>query len=361
MKTDLSKINKEEFYIHEKLVGSETVYLVYPKIGATWTNDNLIYRSSMWNQDGELISAGFKKFFNWAEQPDITPAPYAISGCQLLEKIDGSCLIISNYKGNLIVRTRGSDDTITLANHYEIEYFKQRFPKIFDFKNDCLDTYSYIYEWVSPDNRIVIDYKEADLYLTGIVRHIDYYMFSQEFLNADAKYLGVKRPSTFNFNTFDEMFTAVKEFKGIEGICVYYNHGQNIRKLKGIEYLMLHKFRFDLSMENVLDMYLRYDQPDYKTFLKKIEAEFDFECVSFVIGFASQICDAAKEVKKIIEHMKKFADSVRSLSRKDAAFKIIEAYGKTSRSGYVFNFLDNKIIENEGIKKLYFQIIKNSK
>lgn len=361
MKIDLSKINKDDFYINEKNFNGEIVYLVFPKnVGVKWTNDNLIFRSSVWNKEGELISASYKKFFNWQEQPDIDPPPYNIGNCNLLEKIDGSTLIISCYKNNLIIRTRGSIDTFTLANHHEIDLFKQKYPKIFDFNNYCQSNCSYIYEWVSPENRIVLNYSEPDLYLTNVITHSNYTMFQQSTLNQVANGLGVKRPKVFKFNTINEMIDAVKEFKGLEGICVYYSHDQNIRKLKAIEYLTLHRFRFDLTIESVLDMFLKYNQPDYNSFIKAIADEFDWECVEFCRGLASKICDASVEVKKILSHMKFFADSVRKLSRKDAAMKIIESYGKTSRSSFVFNLLDNKPIDNDGIKKLYFQVIKNS-
>jgi len=354
LKTLLSEIDKENFNVFEKKIADETVFLVYAQAGTEWSQNNIIFRSSVWNSEGELISPSFKKFFNWDECPDIDPKPYLISSCQLIEKIDGSTLIVSKYKNNLITRTRGSIDISGCENSDEIDHFKTQYPRAFEVP----EGHSYIYEWVSPKNRIVLDYKQPELFLIAVIEHSDYSMWKQEDLNELAVKLGVPRPKIFNFITMEEMLGTVKAFKGIEGICAYYNHGQNIRKIKSAEYLTLHRFKYDLSMENVLEMFLKYNQPKYNDFISKIATEFDWECTQFITGYASKICDASIEVNKIIDAMKIFADSCRNLSRKDAAAKIIAAYGKTNRSAYVFNFLDNKEISQEGLKKLYFQVLK---
>jgi hypothetical protein len=346
------------FSIHKEQLNGETVYLTIPRANSIWSNETLIFRSSIWDKDGNLISASFKKFFNWEEQPNIDPKPYSLSGCQLIEKIDGATLIVSNFKDTLLTRTRQIIDfsfnkTEFYKNLDELTHFKKVYPNVFKIDSTC----SYIYEWVSPKNQIILNYDVPDIYLIGIIRHSDYSMFSQDELDKHAQYLGVKRPKVFKFSTILEMMEAVKKFKGVEGICVYYNHGQQIRKVKATEYLMLHHFKSDLRLENVLDLYLMYDRPNYKDFIERITQEFDWECLQYIQGFASKVCDTSTEVNQIIDSMKKFADSVRNLSRKEAAEKILSSYGKTSRSDYVFGFLSNRQIDNKSLKKLYIQVL----
>jgi hypothetical protein len=356
MNFDLDKIDRESFNVLEKTIGNDTVYLVYARSSPEWNATNLIYRSSVWTKEGRLISASFRKFFNWDEHPDLDPRSHTISGCQLIEKIDGSALIISKYKGSLIVRTRGSIDVSGCENANEIDIFKETYPKVFDVD----EKYSYVYEWVSPTNRIILQHDNPDIYLTAVINHSDYSMWSQDKLDALAIDLNVKRPRVFKFSTIEEMIEAVKEFKGIEGICVYYDHGQHIRKAKSAEYLTRHRFKYELSQENVLDMFLKFERPSYNEFMARVGREFDWECIQFIQGLASKICDASVEVRKILDHMKMFADSVRQLPRKEAAEKILSSWGKTSRSGYVFNFLDNKEPNVEGLKKLYLQVLEKS-
>lgn len=100
-------INRESFMVHEHVVAGEIVYLVQPiHFGAKWSKDNLHLRSSVWNYEGELISAGFPKFFNWSEQPDISPVPESLKNCTVVEKLDGCC------DENTIIITENGEKTI---------------------------------------------------------------------------------------------------------------------------------------------------------------------------------------------------------------------------------------------------------
>ena len=124
MKIDLSKINREHFLVHESTIYGEPLYLVQPMhIGCTWTQENKIFRSSIWNAQGELVSAGFPKFPNWGEQPEVFPLPKSLEYATTVEKLDGSLLILSKYRGKLILRTRGTFDASVHDNGNELVDF----------------------------------------------------------------------------------------------------------------------------------------------------------------------------------------------------------------------------------------------
>ncbi len=184
MKIDLSTIDPESFMVHQHFVGEHPVLLVQPiHLGSKWTKDNLIFRSSVWDMEGNLVSASWKKFANFGEKPDVFDVPVSLDGTSAMEKIDGSTLIVSKYKGHLITRTRGTVDTSKLDNGYEVDFLKDKYPKV--FSDTLLDTHSLVFEWTSPTNRVVIDYgSEPLLYLTGIICHANYsYVPSQQVLD----------------------------------------------------------------------------------------------------------------------------------------------------------------------------------
>ena len=166
MKIDIEKdIDRESFMVHEHIIAGEVVTLVQPKsIGAKWNKNNLHFRSSVWNYEGELISASFPKFFNWGEQPDLSPVPNSLKNATVVEKLDGSTLIVSKYKGQYILRTRGTVDASTMANGHELELFKEKFLK--SLTHDTPDTWnvSILFEWVSPINKIVLNYAIPQIY-----------------------------------------------------------------------------------------------------------------------------------------------------------------------------------------------------
>ena len=162
MKINLyNDINRDEFIVKDVIIANECCYLVTPKhIGTKWTRDNLIFRSSIWNSNGELISAGFKKFFNYHEQPDLEYQPTDLKGCTSVEKLDGSLLIVSKYKGEMIYRTRGTNTVVNMENSYEIPLLVEKYKKFFKSNIWYSDTteWSYLFEWITPTNKIVINY-----------------------------------------------------------------------------------------------------------------------------------------------------------------------------------------------------------
>lgn len=363
MKIDLKKIDLTQFMSHDHFINGEVVTLVQPQfIGTKWTQDNKHLRSSVWNSEGELISAGFPKFTNFGENPEHFPVPQSLKNCTVVEKLDGSLLILSKYKGQLILRTRGTVDASVLDNGHELEKFKERFLK--SLNHDTPDTWNVtiLFEWVSPINRIVINYgDEPDWYLVGIVNHEDYSLHTQNLLNMWAKNKGFKRPATYTFSDVNDLLKNVEQWKGKEGVVIYSHNDQMLHKVKGAWYLALHHMKSELSnIEKVMDVWLEQNMPDYNTFYTYIVNSFDYELAEQCRGHISNLCDSRKEVDKIIDHMREFINTrVRNLaSRKDQALMILNSYGETNRSGYLFKILDNKPLEKDDYKKLTFQILK---
>lgn len=362
MNIDVNKIDLTDFNVRECYFAGDECVWVYPKLeGTSWKADNLHLRSSIWRKsDGELVSAGYKKFFNWAEKPDIYPGPTTIHNrMRFVEKVDGSCVIVSKYKGELIVRTRRSPVEM-LPNGAEIELIKKKYPKAFN--NALLNTegFSLLFEWVTPSNLIVLRYPESDLRLTNIVTHEDYSYWTQDGLDNVAKEIGVPRPKYFKFGSLEEMFENVTKIKGEEGVCVYYggdDHSQHIRKVKSEWYNIIHAFRGEMSFKNIVDLYLESGMPNYNEFSNIILEQFDYEGLQIALPLVSTICDGKRESDKIVQGMKDFiAKQCDNLpNRKEKAEKIISAYGKTSRADIAFTLLDKHSPSTQQWKKLLFQ------
>ncbi len=373
MKVDLSKIDRENFVVRPGQIAEESSFLVFsPHIGSKWSKHTLIFRSSIWTEFGELISASFPKFFNWGEQPDLSHRPFstkANGGIMVMEKLDGSTLIVSKYKGQLITRTRGTFDACILDNGHEIGLLIEKFPAAFDLKVDANGTcpYSLIFEWQTPNNVIVINHAEPVISLIGKINHSDYSLESQDELDKLAVKLEVPRPQRFYYDKIKDMLEDVKTWEGMEGVCVYSNYGQSITKIKSDWYLTLHRMKSELgSFGRVVDAFFAMNMPTYKDFYNSIAETIDFEVANRCIPHISIICDGWKEVDLIVKGMKKFVKtqltphenkSFRD-NRKVQAQLIFDAYGKTNRSGYVFNILDGKEFEVDDYKKLLYQVIK---
>lgn len=358
MKIDLKSIDRDNFLVHESSIYGEPLYLIQPQhIGCKWTQENKIFRSSIWNAEGELVSAGLPKFVNWGENPEVFPTPKSLTGCMAVEKIDGSLLIVSKYRGQLIIRTRGTFDARVHDNANELESLTKNnllFERLKTFNDyDC----SYLFEWVSPTNRIILNYGEKpDFYLVGIVKHEDYSLSTQDYLDWFASKYSFRRPTTYTFTSLEELISNVEQWKGKEGICLYSKGGQEIHKIKGKWYLQLHSLKSEISSaEKLVDVYLNWGMPTYQEFEKKIIETFDFELFSQIRGDVSKICEAKIEADKIINHMLTFISPLKNEPRKNAALEIIKSYGQTNRKSMCFLLLDGKMLGDKEYKTLILQ------
>lgn len=369
MKIDVSAIDQTNFMVHTHLIGNEQVYLIQCiHIGCEWDGVNDIFRSSVWDMEGHLISASFKKFVNWGEKPHLYPVPTNLAGAKLMEKVDGSTLIFSRWKGHTIVRTRGTVDARKQENGHEIDVLCEKYAGFIAYL-EIIDSpyFSYIFEWTSPTNQIVINYGfDPDMVLTGIVCHADYSYTTQNDLDVFASNLGLRRPQTFSYDSVESMKAAVEAFKGMEGLCVYFHDDQKILKVKGAQYLYLHRAKSEISsIEKVMDVYLglmfenlNVGVPSYQTFMAYLETTFDYEIANMARGHVSNICDGMKQVDDILQGMARFILPLMGKPRREAAERILQAYGSTGRSAILFKLLDGKQMVADDYKKLLFQCLK---
>lgn len=368
MKIDLSKIDTESFMIHQHTLNGEVLHLVQPQhIGCSWQKDTIKFRSSVWNNDGELVSAGFPKFPNLGEKPDVFPVPTNLKDAVVTSKMDGSLLIISKIKGQYILRTRGTVDATIHENGAELEIFKEKYLPILDNSCDKSDTWnvSFLFEWLtaSKDHTIVIKYDDVPEWIfIGAVNHDDYSLFPQDVLNAFAKLYRLKRPEQHTFNSVDELVDIVTKWKNQEGVVLYTNVGQSLHKIKSDDYKKRHAFKSSATLENTLELFFTFDKPDYNSFQQKIGELYDWECAQMVQGHISNIVDAYKDVQKITAGMTDFVNNTLKLlpSRKEQAQKLLSSYGTGSnRSAMVFAILDGKPLTKNQEIKLFWQVLKS--
>ena len=363
MKIDIDKVDRTQFMVHHfHSLNGEIVHLIQPKnIGTKWTQDNKHMRSVVVNYEGEVISASFPKFTNYGENPEHFPVPNSLKHCTVVEKLDGSTLIVSKYNGQYILRTRGTVDASTMANGFELELFKSTILSKLQDNNDTWN-YSVLFEWLSPRNVIVLRYSDEPMWkLIGFIDHTDYSLATQDVLDLMAKKYDLLRPEIYTFTDITDMLQIVDKWQDKEGVCLYSKNGQTIHKIKAAKYLLLHHLKSELSsLEKIMDVWLDQGMPDYQTFYNYIFTTFDFELAEQIKVTISRIVDGKKEVNKIVDGMNSFVNNRLRLlpTRKEQAQLVISSYGETNRAAFVFKILDNRPLGKEEYKKLLFQVLK---
>jgi RNA ligase len=211
--------------------------------GNLWDEITLKCRGLVTNNEGNIIARPFKKFFN-IEEGKHTPT----EDFEVYEKMDGSMGILFNYKGEWILSTRGSfisEQSIKGRELLEKYNYSKLHPD-----------YTYIFEIIYFENRIVCQYDFEDLILLGMIHtktgyDVDIHSGSNNDIrlknilnnigiNIVKKYDGIK-----DYNTLKQMVD-----NNAEGFVVKFSNGDRM-KIKGEEYLRLHKIMTNISTTGI--------------------------------------------------------------------------------------------------------------
>lgn len=169
---DISKI-KNNFRIYS----SSGYTLVCPKKNYwDWEDEERWLRSIMVNKDGRVVSCGWPKFGNYNEfTNDTNILNDNIHKALFTHKHDGSLAIRSVVDNKVIFRTRGTlfggdyDENGNEPFGVKFNRVAKKYQKLLDI-NWCADR-SLLFEYVSPNNKIVVKYDEEDLIFIGFVYH----------------------------------------------------------------------------------------------------------------------------------------------------------------------------------------------
>jgi hypothetical protein len=330
-------------------------WLITPEIDAKWNKNNLFYRSLIVDREGNVLSSGWPKFFNYGEKPDCYQEPENFNDWKCEEKKDGSLLIADYVNGHFSMRTRGTVSYATQENAKDFELLFQKHPKVIEFLKENSHL-SLLLEIVTPNNVIVIRPKEVEFFLLGAIDKNNMTVVSSaELTEIWRKISPISVPKTYSFNVLTDLSKIsehVKNWKGEEGIVISYNNAQNRIKLKTDWYCFIHRVKSQLSStKNLIDFYIEKEMPSREEFYKTIETEFDYEIAVQLKEEIEKIYEAGKKAKKYIDHILEVVHDIRTVeTRKDQALMIKRNFKENS--SFVFSVLDGKIITKEQWTKL---------
>lgn len=345
-----------------EIAGDECV-LITPKrnFGVVWDEENKYYRSVIIRkEDGLVISRGFNKFTNFHETPAFEPWDESWP-VEARHKMDGSLLIVSVFKGVAILRTRGTTDARNLPNGHEIEVLRKKYPLFFDeLEDEGWMRVSYLFEWTTPTNVIVIrEHEEPTLTLLGVVDNETGKYWHQSTVDGQAKAFGFERPIKYVYQSVAQCISDVSAWQGSEGVILYSPDGQTMKKIKAEEYLRLHRLKSNVnSVAALVGLYVDSGMSaDKQVFYDFIRLTTDYEIAEQSKDTIGRIVDSHKTISEEKASVRKFVSKFTDMSRKELAFEIERVY-KDWRKGYAFTFLDGKDLD---VKKMADLLEKKTK
>ena len=249
---------------------------VHPTLPLTiWNYSEKVQYDSLWNDittqtrglitddKGNIVARPFKKFFNDSEKRH-TPTP----DFDVYEKMDGSLGILFYYEGEWVIATRGSFTSDQAVKGFEMlqKYEYQKLHK----------DYTYLFEIIYDDNRIVVKYDYEDLILLGMINtetgyEVDLYGEGNDVrLKNLMSNLGFKIVRKYDgINDYSILKGMIKDDE--EGFVVKFSNGDRM-KVKGEEYMKLHKLITSVSTTGIWEMLS--EGRDVLELLKEVPDEF---------------------------------------------------------------------------------------
>ena len=217
-------------------------------------------------ETGEILRRPFHKFFNVNEREETQDHVVDLSRPHaILEKLDGSMIAPFRVDRQTIWGTKmGATDVAK-----PVEEFVKNNPVYADFALGLLTgECTPIFEWCSRKQRIVLDYKEDRLILTGIRENVSGEYWTHTEMCEYAEIFGIPVVRQFEPQTDMKAFLDyVRDLEDLEGFVVRFDDGHML-KLKCHWYLQIHKAKEAILQDrNIVELILEEHLDDVKAHL----------------------------------------------------------------------------------------------
>lgn len=298
--------------VHPTLPLSIWNYSEKVQYDSLWDDITLSCRGLVTDDKGNVVARPFRKFFN-IEEGKHTPTEQF----QVFEKMDGSLGILFFYGDEWVFASRGSFTSDQALK------FKEIFTK--KYKTSHLYTpNTYLFEIIYPENRIVVDYGNIeDVVLLGEINtesgdELDLNHYTNSIFNVVKEYNGIKD------------YSSLKSLvdNNAEGFVVRFSNGDRM-KIKGEEYLRLHRIMTNLSTTSVweilstngkIDEFIK-DVPD--EFFKKIQ-DFAFDLSLRYYNLMKEYTECFEIIKNKTEDRKSFAEESKRYPHPSLLFGLLD-------------------------------------
>lgn len=288
----------------------------------------------------EIVCYPFTKFFNVdeenADQIDWNTA-------QVQEKIDGSLMKVWYYDGRWRISTNGMIDAFKapLSTDVFCKTFGELFMETFDtdyfsvMDKDC----TYMFELVSPYNKIVVAYPTIDIYHIGTRNNKT---GKEEIVN-----MGIKHPKVYPMTTEEQVKNAASKLPYNEEGYVVVDKDFHRVKIKSPAYVKAHRAITSkaLNTRNILETIIEGEDkeflsyfPEYKPLFNKVRAMY-----SMYKKHLEEVQNVVKEISEKTFSKKDFALALKETLPEDTDIGFALYTGKASNW---LNFLEKQTINN---------------
>lgn len=280
------------------------------------------------------VARAFDRFFNYSER---FADKIDWSTARVQQKVDGSLIKVWFHKDSWHISTNGCIDAYSvtassISDTYETSH-KVNFGELFhsEFVKHCSfdklnKNYTYMFELVSPEIKVVVDYGKNDIYHLCTRGNK-----SGKYVEVD---IGVQKPKEYPLHSLEACLNAAEKLNSNdsneitdEGFVVVDGHYRRV-KIKSPLYLAAHYLVGNkLSLKRCINIILANEESEYLSYFPEQKSAFD------------KVHSAVYKLAHTMENGYKFVlDSVGISDRKEVALFIKE--NKFNYSGFYFKKME---------------------
>lgn len=280
-----------------------------------WDNVTLQCRGLILDDQNQVVARPFRKFFNIEERKHTPTQDF-----EVFEKLDGSLIILYFYQG-WRVASKGSfssDQAIAAG----------KILRALNLNSLSLSS-TYLFEYLSDWNRIVVDYKgEEKVVLIGAIDDLGNEC-PYNLLKSSAKLLGCEVVQKYDFSDYQNLKEL--NWTNKEGFVVRFSNGDRC-KIKFEDYVRLHRVITNFSSVDIWDALRNGDNLSYA--LENVPDEFD-------VWVKNKMEQLHEKYNKVESESREWYNSILCEDRKEFAHSVLSKIPKELQ-GIVFNMYSKK-------------------
>lgn len=283
-------------------------------------------RGLIFDKSGNLISRPFHKFFNVGERIETQMSNIDMSADHVvMEKMDGSMVRPLVFDGVVYLGTKmGLTDIGNDATEILIEEQKLWLIDMFNSGK------TPILEYVSPENKIVIQYDVANLVLLAVRDNL-----TGEYSLPDECPFDIVPTYGSMEGNIQEYIERAREQEGREGDIIRWADG-HMAKIKNDWYVRIHKVKDKIRTErNILDIIINEEMDDVIPILEGDDLQT-------VLDYEKKFSGALVNVIERIEGLIMLAKTLHGGDKKEVAIKFVPNLIHKQDARFIFSVLDGK-------------------
>lgn len=318
--------NKDDFTV--KKHSEKDLYIIkYKHPQVDWSNEyTLQARGIVLDGEGNIVARPYPKFFNLGElrgRDDLDRKTRRLSEWnsdkyEVLEKLDGSLVTVFSHEDELMFASSGNLEG-EFPNKFKSWFDKNLIKAQKKYLLGLTENYTLMFEYISPDNRVVVPYNKTEMVLHGILdtKNVGGEITDSKVLEVVSNELGVSLANNFGRLEKESVLNLQKQDYSdnlFEGFVIRFENGKRI-KIKTDTYVSVHG-------EHTIGM----GRIDSKRMIEEYISRIDNDTIDDLIALMEQRGDS--EVIKVINKVMDKSYAFRNMVKEAESITNDESFNK---------------------------------